>query len=331
MEQRLAKRGWGGVSVLMLRLLVVGAIGAAAPTISWSQGASIEELEQRLQKAKEEKARRDAAAARSRAESEAAQNKRNAEASREAAERKALEARLAVLVVQSDAACTLNLNGKEVAQLPKGITEVKVVSGQSLVSCTSREENVSFEGEVEARSGQNTVLRITLAERVQAAQRSRREAEEKVQRERREAEARAAAEAERKAACDRGVASIMMATGDPNVLRQCSDDRLLWTRADNGGGLNWLQARVHCQGLGSGWSLPTVAQLQSLYDKNLPEIPCGSSTCNVSNQFRLSSVFFWTSEPNGSSEGWLVNLLTGYRIQGIVGYSAGRALCVRRP
>ncbi len=301
--------------------LVAMLLGLAVLQPTQAQSPSIEELEQRLQKAKEEKARRDAAAARSRAESEAAQNKRNAEASREAAERKALEARLAVLVVQSDAACTLNLNGKEVAQLPKGITEVKVVSGQSLVSCTSREENVSFEGEVEARSGQNTVLRITLAERVQAVQRSRREAE-----------SRAAAEAERKAACDRGVPSMMMATGDQNVLRQCSDDRLLWTRSDNGRDVNWSQAQAHCQGLGSGWSLPTVAQLQSLYDKDLPAIPCGSYSCNISNQFRLSNFWFWSSESNGSSEAGSVVLNMGQRYSYSVGYRMNlRALCVRRP
>ena len=207
--------------------LVVMLLVQAVPQPVNAQTTSIEELEQRLQKAKEEKARRDAAAA-----------KTSADAARASADRKAQDARQAILVVQSDASCTLNLNGKEVAQLAKGITEVKVVPGQSLVSCSSREENVSFEGQVEARSGQNTVLRITLAERVEAIQRSRRDAEERAQRERREAEERARAEAESKAACERGVPSMMMVTNDQNVLRQCGGEQLLWTRADNGSDVN---------------------------------------------------------------------------------------------
>ena len=74
-----------------------------------AQTSSIEELEQRIQKAKDEKARRDAAATKS-----------NADAARAASERKAQEARLANLVVQSDVACTLSVNGKEVAQLRQG-------------------------------------------------------------------------------------------------------------------------------------------------------------------------------------------------------------------
>jgi hypothetical protein len=95
--------------------------------------------------------------------------------------------------------------------------------------------------------------------------------------------------------------------------------------------VNWSQAQAHCQGLGSGWSLPTAAQLQSLYDKNLPDIACGSFACKVSNQFRLSGYWFWSSESNGSSEAWVVNLDGGVRGPHRVGDSAGRALCVRRP
>ena len=43
-----------------------------------------------------------------------------------------------------------------------------------------------------------------------------------------------------------------------------------WTRADNGRNVNLSEAQVHCAGLGSDRSLPTLAQLRSLYDKR----PC---------------------------------------------------------
>jgi hypothetical protein len=312
--------------VIASLLLVCGLI--AVPEAR-AQTSSIEELEQRIQKAKDEKARRDAAAAKS-----------NADAARAASERKAQDARLANLVVQSDASCTLSVNGKEVAQLAKGITEVKVTPGQKLVSCVSKEGNVSFDGQVEARSGQDTVLRVSLAERVEAAQRSkreadertqreRREADERAQRERREAEARTRTEAESRAATDAAARRFQAVSEDVLFDAQAG---LQWTRADNGSDVDWSQAQAHCRGLGSGWSLPTVAQLQSLYDKSLPGFLCGGNLCRVPNLFRLSKDRFWSSEVNGSSEAWYVFLDHGTRYSFRVGASYnGRAMCVRRP
>ena len=151
MKQRVAMRGWLFEATL---LLVVGVITIATPLVSWAQGASIEELEQRLQKAKDDKAQRDAAAAAAAAKSRAGSD--------------AARARSATLVVQTDAACTLSVNGKKMAQLESGgITEVPVPPGQSLVRCLSVEENIVNEEQVEARSGQNSVLRITLAQHVE--------------------------------------------------------------------------------------------------------------------------------------------------------------------
>lgn len=84
----------------------------SGPTIGWAQGTSIEELEQKIQKAKEEKARRDAAAA-----------KANADAARAASERKTQESRLATVVVQSDAPCALSMNGDPLGNIPAGISK----------------------------------------------------------------------------------------------------------------------------------------------------------------------------------------------------------------
>jgi formylglycine-generating enzyme required for sulfatase activity len=170
-------------------VLVLGALAAVMPPLAGAQGTSIEELERRLQRAKEEKARRDAAAARAREEGEAERKRKEAEAGRAAAERKAQEARLATVVVQTDAPCALSMNGEALGQIPVGISKHRVSPGQKLVSCASSEEKTSFEGELEARSGQDTVLRIALAAEVEGAQ-VRRRAEEQA---RREAEERARA------------------------------------------------------------------------------------------------------------------------------------------
>lgn len=109
---------------------------------------------------------------------------------------------------------------------------------------------------------------------------------------------------------------------------------LLWTASDNGRDVNWAQAKACCRGLGPGWSLPTVEQVLSLYDKSVAGMRCSvdGHICKVSSAFRLSSRWFWSAETVGSSEAWGVSLLDGDRHLGHVGDSAYvRALCVRRP
>jgi len=279
---------------------------------SHAQGTSVEELERRLQKAKDEKARRDAAAAKAREEAEAERKRKEAEAGRAAAERRAQEARQANLVVQTDAPCTLSVNGRETAQLPKGITEVKVSPGQKLVSCASSEEKTTFEGELEARSGQDTVLRIALGAKVAEIRRARAAALEREAEARREAEAQARKEAE---ARDRAEAArlqqerldrerVQRALATMNSRLQPLTDSVLfdskwglqWTRSDNGWDVNWADAQAHCRGLVGGWSLPTANQLESLRDLALPGIKCGAESCKVSELFRLDTAYFWSSD-----------------------------------
>jgi hypothetical protein len=314
--------------------LLAGVLGPVPCMSAHAQGMSVEELERRLQQAKEAKAQREAAVAKEREAAEAERKRREAEAARAAADRKAQEARQANLVIQADAPCTLFVNGKEAAQLPKGITEIKASPGQKLVSCASSEEKVAFDGELEARSGQDTVLRVTLAAKVAEIRSARAAALEREAQARRDAEAKAAAEAraaaEAKAACDSGGPGAMPRIGS-GVLRQCGTG-VEWTAQDNGRDADWSEAQSRCRGLGGGWSLPTVEQLQSLYDARLPGISCGNLICKVSNQFRLSDWWFWSSEPKGSSEAFLVNLSNGNQLSFHVGDRRNnRTLCVRRP
>jgi hypothetical protein len=272
-----------GLSLFVVLLL------QAMPQPAQAQTTSIEELEQRLQKAKEEKARRDAAA------------KANAEAARAAPKPAAAPANTGRLVVEVDAACELRVNGERVKTFSAADTTVITVpAGEQLIECVSTAQaGVRARKVVEVASGKQAVLTLS----VLAA----------------EGPARAADAAGKRF---QPVSETVLADAQAGVQ---------WTRTDNGSDVNWSQAQAHCRGLGSGWSLPTVAQLQSLYDKYLPGVPCGTFTCKVSNQFRLSYGWFWSSEPNGSSEAWLVGLNDGFRHSNIVGGSSDRALCVRRP
>jgi hypothetical protein len=252
----------------------------------------IEDLERKLEEARQRKQR------------EAELRRQNE------AQRPAPPANSGRVVVDVDAACELRVNGERVRALQAGdTTTITVPAGQQLVECLSTAfAGVKARSVVEVATGKQVVLTLAV----------------------RDAENQSPAGA--KAACDRGERSAMQPGSGSGVLRQCGTG-LEWTAQDNGRDVDWREAQSYCRGLGGGWSLPTVGQLQALYNANLPGISCGRSiTCKVSNQFRLSGYWFWSSEPNGSSEAWHVDLDDGLRYSGHVGSrDYGRALCVRRP
>lgn len=111
-----------------------------------------------------------------------------------------------------------------------------------------------------------------------------------------------------------------------------SQTGIVWAGHDNGGDINWKDAKRYCAKSGKGWELPTVAELQGLFDPTGTLTQrCGSFSCNVTPLIRLSSLWFWSGESNGSSEAWDVILDDGHRHSGSVGdANVTRALCVRR-
>jgi hypothetical protein len=117
-----------------------------------------------------------------------------------------------------------------------------------------------------------------------------------------------------------------------------------WAFTDNGKDISWNDAQSYCASKGTGWSLPSVAQLQELYDSsgaltqpcfpgNDPTVPelAREWICKVTPLIGLSGPAAWSSEPNGSSEAWGVFFVIGERISGSVDDTDNaRALCVRR-
>ena len=78
------------------------------------------------------------------------------------------------------------------------------------------------------------------------------------------------------------------------MLRQPATG-LEWTQSDNGSDINWASAGAYCAGKGSGWRLPSTAELQSLYDASgTVSTSCGSETCRVSPLFRLTGPVGWS-------------------------------------
>lgn len=108
---------------------------------------------------------------------------------------------------------------------------------------------------------------------------------------------------------------------DPNLRRT-------WQQADNGYKVNWLEAQDYCASLGSGWALPSMRELASLYGGG--ETRCGTVICNVSPQLKLTGGWFWTRDTDGSRKAWMMSLHNGAEFSTEVHLSPnGRALCVQ--
>lgn len=130
-------------------------------------------------------------------------------------------------------------------------------------------------------------------------------------------------------------AKTRLAGSSPAPQVASSKDRIVhgleWAESDNDGSIDWNKAKSYCASKGRGWRLPTVAELQNSY-RSGKTTRCGSYKCKVASKSRLTGVWFWSNEPNGSSEAWFVDLNDGNRDTNHVGGSASRrALCVRRP
>ena len=119
------------------------------------------------------------------------------------------------------------------------------------------------------------------------------------------------------------------------------DQNLLWAGSDNGGDINFADAQRYCAGKGSGWTLPSVAALQSLYDASGAHrrdlnITYNGTTHNVAVKpatplVQVSSEGFWSNEADGTSGAWTVDLTDGTRVSSAIDYASyKRALCVRR-
>jgi len=313
----------------MDRLLVLIVAGMACVAAVQAQQPSLDELQKRLDAAKQAQQQRDAA--------------QKAEAARRAADQRAGEAEQRAqtmqsgrLVIEADAACELRINGERKQVLrAREPTTIMVLAGEQLIDCQSRDEREVTVREVRKLDrGAQVVVMLSLAGQVT------RQAKE---REQRDAVARRTAQeaAQKEAACQSNQA--MMEERGSGVLRQCVTS-LEWTQSDNGSDVNWQNAMRYCEARGGGWRLPLVSELLSIIDQNgTLTVGCGSYrgtsgvyggtsfTCRVSSAFRLTGSFAWSSEQDGESRAWGVLLDDGRRNAiGIGVTNFVRALCVRR-
>jgi hypothetical protein len=119
-----------------------------------------------------------------------------------------------------------------------------------------------------------------------------------------------------------------------NTLPAVAGD-LRWAASDNGKDIAWEDAKAYCAAKGSGWRLPSVTELESLYGGSPRR--CGRVTCRVKARLTLTGPWFWSASEVGTDEArdaedvaWGVLLVNGVRTQTLrpIDYGA-RALCVR--
>jgi hypothetical protein len=104
---------------------------------------------------------------------------------------------------------------------------------------------------------------------------------------------------------------------------------MTWTTEDNGSDVNWNQAITYCANLRLGgysdWRLPTIDELQGIYDVN-------AGNQHVKGNLKLSSKYFWSSSQSpASGKAWFFFFSNGKRYSFRSSDSKlDRALCVRR-
>jgi formylglycine-generating enzyme required for sulfatase activity len=122
---------------------------------------------------------------------------------------------------------------------------------------------------------------------------------------------------------------IQVAKGqDSAKIWKDSKTGLLWTVEDNGNDLSWNQANNYCESLTLGghtdWRLPTIDELEGLYDGKL------SKQYKASGPIDLTGASVWSGTRNATGDAWSFNFGFGGKSVAPTGGACGtvgRALC----
>ena len=102
---------------------------------------------------------------------------------------------------------------------------------------------------------------------------------------------------------------------------------LMWATADNGSEIGWNEAKEYARHLSLGghtdWRLPTIEELQDLYDA------VREGAYRIRNPFSLTGPLIWSSTKQAPGSGRFLSFENGVRLHNIHGTGRNRCLCVR--
>ena len=115
-----------------------------------------------------------------------------------------------------------------------------------------------------------------------------------------------------------GNTSSTKTSSSNKVCRMCADNMrdLEVASEDAPRNLTREQAKQYCSGLGSGWYLPSKAELNQLY-------------VNKTELGGFSDGYYWSSTENNSNSAWVQDFSNGFQYGGSKSYTH-RVRCVRR-
>ena len=118
------------------------------------------------------------------------------------------------------------------------------------------------------------------------------------------------------------------ANNEEGILLDRETD-LMWARTDNRTDIDWTSADAYCEKLPLGgysdWRLPTIDELETLYDPNV------DARLKIRSPLKLTACCPWSSDKEGSDSAWHFNFPYGTRYHFRLDFSdVRRALCVRR-
>jgi hypothetical protein len=220
-----------------------------------------------------------------------------------------------ILLVHTDSACELSLDGEKVGRLETS-RSYDLVPGQHLVECVNtKPPSQRYEETKTVVVAQQSVVQFKFGS-VQSIKKP-----------------------------------FVVATSTPAVtipkplgrFEQVSDgvmdnqEGIIWASRDNGSDIDWVGASNYCRSMGLGWSLPTAFQLQSLFDKSssAQEIALKRGAAMyfrlATPLIQLTGPWLWSSDNNGRTRATAIHAVDGSRSTGfIINSDESRALCARR-
>ena len=238
----------------------------------------------------------------------------------------------ATLLVMCDLACNWKLDGEAQGSIEAGNSaKAKVQFGQHLVVAVTEDGLDQVHQVIKVQEKGQTVVTIELKPVREARLKTEQDAQEQAAREQQERE-RAAQELAAREQRERDRQARERAAQEELDRLIWSDPAtgLMWTKSDNGSDVTAQEALNYCRGLQlagySDWQLPTIDQLATISDAAVTKSGWGQ---HVKGNLQISGFEWGTSFKKARLVPWTFNFYDGSRLEGPLGESQDRALCVR--